>query len=395
MKFFSILTTLVLIPAGALFDDMNRAIENVWTGLVQRNQLYAGPFLIHRPFSETPNDAVSEGIGYGLIIAMYCNDQEHFDMLLEGADATMWNGQYYDWRVDAYGNKMALGGATDAEQDIAAMLIMAQSRVDSGEWMDYHNGYYRQRAVQILSNLWQQGIVDGILRPGYQWGGTDFVNVGYFAPAWYRLFQQFDPDPSHDWGSVVETSYAILNNSPGIANGLVPDWMTPIGGFTTDVGYNAYGGGAYMYKDAIRVLWRVGTDFVWNRDNRARDYIEKANSFLWDVHGGITGANFFDMDGGLLPITDEWIFDGGKRTRPRREHSPMTVGMWSIPCALAGNETQKKGCAQELLRLYEPNATYWGLTTGNETILQNEMYFDQFLALFGALFFSGRWVNLV
>lgn len=47
----------------------------------------------------------------------------------------MWccrGGSFHDWRVDEWGTKTATGAATDAEQDIAVMLIFAQHLVDAG-----------------------------------------------------------------------------------------------------------------------------------------------------------------------------------------------------------------------------------------------------------------------
>jgi hypothetical protein len=49
----------------------------------------------------------------------------------------------------------------------------------------------------------------------------------------------------------------------------------------------------------------------------------------------------------------------------------------------------------ELLKFYQPNATYWGLESNledpEETTAHNEMYFEQFLASFGALVMTGWW----
>lgn len=364
---------------------LNQAIQKTWEGMILRNE-YQTPFLIHRPYSETPGDAVSEGVGYGLILSLYNEDQIHFDAILDGAEQTMWNGQFYDWRVDAQNQKIAFGGATDAEQDIAAMLFLAYRKTQNGLWKSDRKDWYYTRAMTILQNLWNQGIQNNIIRPGYQWGGNEFVNVGYFAPAWYRIFAEYDPD--HDWLAVVNRSYDILMNSPGYHNGLVPDWMTPDGSYTSNLGYNAYGDGHYLFKDAIRVFWRLGTDYLWFQESRAQDFLEHAYFFLENEWGGISASNFFQMNGELVPPNDVWIFDGGQKTRSRREHSHLTVGMWSFPVGLFGNKTE---AMEELLTFYKEGQNFWGKTTGNETIALNELYFDQFLASFGALYLANRW----
>lgn len=374
-----------LVIFHSLAFDLNETICRVWSGILERNA-YAytdSPFMIHRPYSETPNDAVSEGLGYGLFLAYFCDDEHHFQKLLQGAETTMWNGHFYDWRVDASGYKISTGAATDAEQDIAICLILADRRVQTGQWKGMQDSFYAKRAKTIVTNFWQQGVTSsGTVRAGYFWGGDDFVNPGYLAPAWYREFAKFDSDSSHDWNKVVERSYEIIRNSPGYSKGLVPDWMTPTGGFTWNLGYNAYGNGQYFYKDAIRIFWRLGIDYVWNKEPRAKTFLQNAHQFLMNLDR----ANFYQMDGKLVPEGDIWIFDGGQKRRPRQEHSPLTMGMWIIPYFLMGTPDEKIKVMNALARLAPNNQTFWGNTNGSENVLlYNEMYFEQFLCEFGAL----------
>ena len=384
--------TVHVVPS---YPKLLAALSNVWHGIVSSNN-DREPFLIHRPYSETPGDAVSEGVGYGLLMALFLDDETNFHRLFHGAESTMWNGQCYDWRVDQYNKRAGFGAATDAEQDIAAALLMAHEKIQMGNWTLLDSSeMYAQRAQTIMNNLWNQGITwQGTLRPGYGWGGDDFVNVGYFAPAWYRLFHRMDSQ-KRDWMRVVDRSYFILKNSPGYDLGLVPDWMTPEGFWTTNLGYNAYGDGHYMYKDAIRTLWRIGTDYLWFGDERALEYLGNAKFFMEHIYSGIQSANFFQMDGTLVPKTDIWVFGDGHRQRGRREHSPLTVGMWGIPLFLLGSPEEQEAVVHELLKFYQPNATYWGLDTNiedpEETTAHNEMYFEQFLASFGALVMTGLW----
>ena len=233
-----------------------------------------------------------------------------------------------------------------------------------------------------------------MVAPGAGWGGVDFVNPGYFAPAWYRLFREVDTNHDHDWNKVIDNCYTTLLHNVGYENGLVPDWTTVDGQFYDggSLGYNAYGDGKYMYKDGIRVLWRIGTDFLWYRDLRAEQFLLKSYEFI-KGKGGATASNFYQMDGQLIPSDDIWIFDEGRRERHRQEHSPLTIGMWSIvPYVLGADDV--KDYETELLSYYEPNSTYWGITrsiNNQEDISHNEMYFDQFLAWFGGIVLHNKW----
>ena len=376
--------------------SINDALIGTWNGLKSRNIDPYNVKLVHRPYSESPNDAVSEGVGYGLLVALYSNDQKYFNLIWESAEQYMWNGNCYDWRVDEYGNRMSYGSATDAEQDIALSLIFAQNLVNQGKWIQHDNPSYGQRAQNILDNMWNSRMIswNKNVAPGGNWGGDDFVNPGYFAPAWYRVFHEFDSS-NHDWISVIDNCYNTILNNPGINNGLIPDWMTPWGSYYDgDLGYNTYGNGKYLFKDAIRTLWRISTDYLWFQEPRAKEFLMKSYDFI-ESQGGSPACNFYTMEGNLLPVDDIWYFDNGQKSRYRREHSHLTIGMWStVPYALQVENINSY--TYELLRYYNGN-DYWGLEKdpyGDEDINHNEMYFDQFLAWFGAIMLNGSWIKL-
>lgn len=379
---------------------LTNALQLTWQGMKERT---IDPFeikCIHRLHSETPNDCVSEGIGYGMLWALYANDQKYFDMIWESGEKYMWNGMWYDWRISEYGQKTATGAATDAEQDIALALIFANNKVKKGLWTQHTNPTYAERAQNIMDNMWSQRMISNgkHVAPGAGWGGDDFVNPGYFAPAWYRIFQLVDTSSWHDWDTVIQNCYDILLANVGFEKGLVPDWTDVYGQFYQgSLGYNAYGDGRYFFKDAIRTLWRISTDFLWNRNDEAFLFLINSHKFLTSK-GGATAANFFTMDGELIPQQDVWEFDGGQKTRHRYEHSHLTVGMWAcVPYALSLQDTVDY--VEELLRFHETNSTYWGLTTDpsgdDEDVDHNELYFDQFLAAFGALVLNGQWLPVL
>jgi hypothetical protein len=101
--------------------------------------------------------------------------------------------------------------------------------------------------------------------------------------------------------------------------------------------------------------------------------------------------------GDAVPKTDIWDFDGGARHRHRFEHSHLTMGMW---CTTAMGSAGPKGAeaySDELLKFYE-GGDFWGVSvdpTGfDEDIDHNEMYFDQFMAWFGASLISGYFVDV-
>ena len=390
----------------------NVALDSTWQGLIRRNiQPYsAGVGLIHRPKSEAPGDAVSEGVGYGMLVALYANDQASFNKMWDEANSTMWGKCYYNWQMSVDGKIVGMGAASDAEEDIALALIFADKLVSAGKWKAYTStkfGYdYKTHAQKILDCMWssEQVTSDGILAPGAGWGGRSFVNPGYFSPAWYKIFAKFDSNGDR-WNKVVDKSYEIISKSSGYSMGMVPDWMTPEGGWvgSEGLGYNAYFESKGFFKDAIRILWRVAIDAIWFDEQRAKTFLKNALTFI-NSKGGPKAANFYQIEnaGELLPAEDKWYdFNNSKDTttwRYRREHSHLTIGMWATAAMAVGEKADRIAFSEEMGKFYE-GRDYFGKAKDEsgalEDTLHNEMYFDQFLAWFGTSMMSGAFVNVI
>ena len=388
------------------------ALDSTWKGLIRRNidPYSAGKGLIHRPKSETPGDAVSEAVGYGMLVALYANDQQTFNTIWDAANEKLWASCYYNWQMAPDGSISGTGAATDAEEDVALALIFADKLVSAGKWQPYTSKKfkygYADHAQKILDCMWSSNQItsSGILAPGAGWGGDSFVNPGYFSPAWYRIFGQFDSNNKSRWNSVVEKTYEILAKSPGYDMGMVPDWMTPSGNYVNGgLGYNAYLDSHAFFKDAIRILWRIAIDAIWFNESRAKAFLNNALTFI-NGKGGAKASNFYQIKkaGELLPEGDIWTdFNDSENKntwRYRREHSHLTVGMWATAAVAVGKSADRIDFSQEMMIFYE-GRDYFGNARdplgGIEDTLHNEMYFDQFLAWFGTSMMSGTFVNVI
>jgi len=392
-------------PSSQLRVDLpalDTSLEHTWQGIKARNIDAYGTGLIHRPKSEMPGDAVSEGSSYGMLLALYSNDQATFNRIWEATEKSMWSeaGQCYNWRVGPDLKLQGTGLATDADQDIALALLFADSLVKKQVWKSYTTTStkvtYKTRALALVKNLWTAAVEDGkYMAPGGGWGGKEFVNPGYFSPASYRIFAQVDP--THDWASVINQCYASILANPGAAKGLLPDWMVPDGTFFTgSLGYNPFYQGRALYKDAIRVHWRMAMDWLWFGEPRAKRFLDSAMSFIKNPDN----SNFFTMDGALVPAESTFTLSGlAGPTRSRREHSHLTLGMWACAAMASKDPAVRLQWANALLATQDsPTSDYWGYATdptgGVEDTAHNEMYFDQFLAWFGAATLAGRFSNI-
>ena len=397
LLYSSIYVSASLLPFPSLLPKVSTSYDSIllktWEGIKKRN---IDPFelkMVHRPYSEVPGDAVSEGVGYGMILALYCNDQEYFNMIWDAGEQSLWGeGNSYNWRIHPDG-WVEPGAATDAEEDIAVMLIFADLLVQKGIWQSHASPLgvtYAQRANILINNIWDVMVEEGkYLKPGDSWGGKDLMNPGYFAPAFYRIFDEFE-EQDHNWEGLIDECYRIIEKSPGYKFGLVPDFMNSEGE-PQAAGYNTYAESRYLYKDAIRIYWRLGADYLWYDEPRAKVFLDNALAFIKSPEN----SNFYQMEGIVVPETDSFTLGNGV-DRPRAEHSHLTIGMWACAAIAAGDSVLAEAFSDKLLSFYEPGADYWGKSTdtNGEDTLHNEMYFDQFLAWFGASMLSGTFANI-
>jgi endo-1,4-beta-D-glucanase Y len=389
------------LPIGsstARFRNFSESLEKTWQGIKERNiNPYSIP-CIHRPNSELPHDCVSEGIGYGMMLALYMNDQEYFNKIWNAGEQYMWNGTLYNWRINVSGTTIGFGAATDAEEDIAAMLIFADALVKKGVWQPYRsvkNRDYAERAQIIIDQLWSRGFYNGLLMPGYGWGASEgFWNPAYFAPAFFRIFAEFDSNTDRNWHSMIDKGYEIIALNPGYKFGMVPDWASHDGSLTPQgPGYNAFLNGDSFYKDAIRILWRYAKDYAWFGEPRAKEFLENAIKFIKRPEN----SNFYHLDGRPYEESLSFIL-GNSVSRKRSEHSALTVGMWLTTIVVSDQSEYIHPFLNHMETFYEDEATFWGKSNDpifQEDTLHNEMYFDQFLAWFGVSLISGDFRNVL
>ena len=255
-----------------------------------------------RRIQRTPSDpvntytpagsTVSEGIAYGMLIAVYMGtkeDQMLFDDLWRYSQAHLNGNGLMHWGINAAGTMVTgMGGATDADEDIAFALLMADKQWGSAGTLNYLN-----LAKTQITSVWDHEIVDSKLAgPGDSWGGANLwanINISYFAPAFYRVFKQVDP--THDWDAVIKTTYDVIIQSltttnGNLNNGLVPAWCASSNNMVS----GSQAGPFHYQYDSCRTPFRIALDWCWFGETRARDYLMKTSNFF----SGIGAANIVD-----------------------------------------------------------------------------------------------------
>ena len=219
---------------------------------------------------ENGNDTVSEGIGYGMLIGVFMNDEPMFDTLWGYAKAHPSNkndGLMTFCIPNGSGSCTGAGAATDADEDMAYALLMA-----SKQWS---GGSYASDAATLIGNIFTHEVSGDILLPGDSFGsnGLNQLDPSYFAPSYYRAFARVDS--GHDWMAVLDRCYTILAAASG-SSGLVPNWVNQSG---TGVTVSNSAVDPYFGYDACRIPFRVGIDYCLNGESRAQTYAGLITTF--------------------------------------------------------------------------------------------------------------------
>jgi endo-1,4-beta-D-glucanase Y len=216
---------------------------------------------------------VSEGIGYGMIAAVYMNDRPTFDGLWTYAKAHPDNNGLMNWQISSTGSTVGMGSATDGDEDMAWALLMA-----SDQWSSL---IYLDDARRVIEALYSSAIAgDGTLKPDQYggMGGTTYY-ADYFSPAYYRVFAR--ATNNNNWsGIIIDRGYTLAAAVSGPSNGLVPNSSNTASLSAT---------GTYGYN-ACRWPWRIAMDYCFNGEPRAKAFLDKMGPFF----NGIGAANVAD-----------------------------------------------------------------------------------------------------
>ncbi len=343
------------------------------------------------PSGATPlNSTVSEGIGYGLIIAVYMGDHTLFDNLWKYEQLHTDPNGLMNWVVDANGKAPVVSGqpeggaATDADEDMAWALVMADKQWGSAGALNYAN-----LAKTQIQNIWNHEVYQSKLAgPGDSWPGDLFnsINISYFAPAYYRVFKKVDTDSTHNWDAVTQTVYdtifcdkagtmfcnALNTSNKNTTNGLVPAWCTSTGGAASGQPYS------YQY-DACRTPFRIGVDWCLNsmsasgaataiNPSRAQSYVGLTTSFF----SGVGAAN----------IVDGYNIDGTVASGA----NPVSKGQSAAFLGPAGVGAMGTTSAQAFL-----DATY-NLVKGDNLFVGGE-YYDSSWTVMSLLAMTGNFLD--
>jgi endo-1,4-beta-D-glucanase Y len=213
----------------------------------------AGALRVQDPM--TSNQTSSEAMGYGMLIAVYMSDKKTFDSFWTYVQAHMSNG-LMSWQVGSDGTSSGtqVSSATDADQDMAWALIMADKQ--------WPGGSYLSAAKSILTNIKSQEVASSNELKDGNFANAPSTYIDYAAPDYYKVFASVSGDTG--WNAVYTAEYAKLIGAQDPTSGLIPDQV----------------GGSTFGFDACRAPWRVGMDYCWSGSASAKTFLTPMVSYF-------------------------------------------------------------------------------------------------------------------
>ena len=236
---------------------------------------------------DTGNDDVrSEGMSYGLMIAVQMNKKEEFDRLWKWTKTYMYQRDggykgYFAWHCQPDGTQLAANPASDGEVWFVMALFFADARWGSGECIFN----YRAEAQAILdvalnakelggslaTNLFDPETKQVVFVP--QLGqNSKFTDASYHMPHFYELWARWADKNNDFWAEAATVSRNFLPTAVHPETGLAPNYS-----YFDGRPYNDDYHGQFRY-DAFRVGANIGMDYVWFHPSEW--YREQANRQL-------------------------------------------------------------------------------------------------------------------
>lgn len=267
------------------------------------------------------NDVRSEGMSYGMMIAVQTGMQAQFDKLWAFAKRYMqypgdsptaawkyyfrWQGKVTtsnasDWAVD-FGAQVV--PAPDGDEYFAAALYLADQRWGSDGAVNYkaeadliadamlHNVASADGRYPLIHTA--KNVV--VFVP---YGNSNgFTDPSYHLPGFYELFALYGPTAdAARWKELANVSRAFLVSSAHATTGLHPDYATFDGAPTT--AQSGDGHDRFQY-DAWRVIMNMAVDYAWfSADAQLKMQVEKYHAFFSTRLGtNDVTSSLFQVDG--------------------------------------------------------------------------------------------------
>jgi oligosaccharide reducing-end xylanase len=330
------------VKAGiAKEKDVNKKIAEVY------QQLFFGDASNERLCYETSKkdmafinaidskDIRSEGMSYGMIIAVMMNDQTVFNKLWKFAKTKMQHQSgdrkgYFAWHLSNEAPYPVLdqNPAPDGEEYFVMALFFAKNRWGNGTGIFN----YENEANEILHEMIHKkpnGNQLPMMNPKYTQivfspdptCEAEFTDPSYHLPAFYELWALWAKSDKEYWSKAADVSRNFFQTSSHPVTGLFPDYAA----FTGEPQETTFNSNSHLSAfDSFRVIQNIAVDYLWfGKDNRE---IELVNRLL----------KFYAKEGNYVSV---YTLDGKAQVTYRSEG---LVAMNAVGAMISDNPDSKQ-----------------------------------------------------
>ena len=349
------------------------------------------------------HDVRTEGMSYGMMIAVQLGEKDIFDRLWRWSRHYMQHQEgpkegYFAWSCKTDGTHNSEGAASDGELYFITSLLFASNR-----WGNDTGINYKAEAQRILNctmprqihsdnppqNFGPMGQQRGprqsfLIHPetklitftpeGF---GQRFTDPSYHIPAFYEVWAKWADDGRADfWNECAIKSREFLHQAIHPQTGLNPDMCNYDGTLMQGFGGRRNGSANFRY-DSWRVPMNIVLDYEWScaDGDWQRQYGERIQNFFYR-QGVSTFVDQYRIDGSL-PADDEILQAGGFR---KLRHSIGLVATIASASMMCSHEKSKVFVDALWNAKHEPFEDGYF-----------DAYYDGLLRLFAFLHLSGRY----
>jgi len=354
------------------------------------SDLFEGPRKIYFETGDTMayisdiknNDVRSEGMSYGMMIAVQMDKKEMFDRLWRWSKHYMQHQEepmkgYFRWSCRTDGTPNSHGPASDGELYFVTSLIFASNRWGNDTGIDYLS-----EAQFILNSSMDKTGEKGVtplIHPEHQLitfvplgFGSGFTDPSYHVPAFYEVWARWAEDGRADyWRECARKSREYLHKAIHPETGLNPDYSNYDGSLLNS---GRIIGDAFRF-DSWRVPMNIALDYSWSVEDKAwqQEYGHKIQNFL-HARGVEEFVDQYNVDGSMVSE----ILDAGGYTALR--HS---LGLVSSSAAIS------LVCSHDKSRAFVDH--FWNSRHEPYEDGFFDAYYDGLLHLFAWMHLSGNY----
>jgi oligosaccharide reducing-end xylanase len=271
-------------------------------------------------------DVRSEGMSYGMMIAVQMNKKEEFDRIWKWAKTYMYQKDgpyqgYFAWHCKSSGEKIHGNPASDGEEWFVMALLFASARWGDGTGILNYRAeaqaildtmlHKQEQQSDLATNMFDAKTKQVVFVPSIG-RNSSFTDPSYHLPAYYELWARWADKDNEFWKQAAQASREFWKKSAHPQTGLMPDYAefdgTPTGGDHKDFRF-----------DAFRVASNVAVDYAWFAADPRQ--VEQSNRLL----------EFFDSQG-IDKYVNQYTLDGKPLSYDR---SPGLVAMNAVAALAA------------------------------------------------------------